>query len=668
MKWRFYRPPDPLPDRGAANALLLCVAAVLMMHAPRQPSAVNLGAALLTAWSWYIVHRGWRAPGAWLRAGLVGAAVFLTAREYGTILGRDTGVSFLLLLLASKLTELKRARDYRIAVFLVYFATLSEFLFSQGPGTATTALLLGLATTWTLHRLNHPGAALGMQGVRTALGVVLFALPLMLVLYLFFPRIAGGLIALPSLETASRLGLSDRVAPGSVQQLLGNDAPALRAFFDGAPPPTGELYWRALVLTESDGRSWRAGIRRGEAPAALIAEGPPLRYRLHLEPSSLRAVPVLGRPAAAPAGTAIEEGGVLRAQSELRETRRFTLDALLRFRDIGAPEVRRSPRLNPRVRALVEQLRENAGDAASLSAAVLRYFREQPFRYTLAPPALPDDWLAAFLFETRAGYCEHYASAYATLMRAAGVPSRVITGYQGGDWNASGGFLLVRQSDAHAWAEIHLPDRGWLRVDPTAAIAPERIEHGIEALRALEARGSAFGTLAPEVVRRLIGRPWWRALWRGAQQRYDAFLVSWTEWVSGYDAERQLRLLQDLGFREPSWRQGVGLLVAGAALALTLIAVVLFRARERTDAALRSWERLCRRLARAGVSRNPQEGPLDFGRRAGVMLPALRGELAEIAGLYAAARYGRTSKELNRQLARRVRRLRINRRIRPASA
>jgi transglutaminase-like putative cysteine protease len=669
MKWRLYRPPDPLPDRGAANVLFLCAAATIILHASRQPLVINLGAASLLAWSWLIVHRGWHAPGAWLRAILVVVAVFSVARDYGTVLGRDAGVSFLMLLLALKLTELKRARDYRIAVFLVYFATLSAFLFSQGPETAAFALALGLATTWTLHRINHPGAFLEAKGLRTALGAMLYALPLMILLYLFFPRLAGGLIAIPTLETAGRIGLSDRVAPGSVQQLLASDAPALRAFFETAPPPTAELYWRALVLNISDGRIWSAGLRNTGTTVGASAENAPLRYQVQLEPSAQRALPALGWPAVAPAGTALEKGGVLRAESVLRDARRFELASFLRYRDMDEGEMPRAPRLNPRVRALVQTFTENGTqDARVLADAVLRHFREQPFRYTLSPPPLPDDWLAAFLFETRAGYCEHYASAFATIMRAAGVPSRVVTGYQGGEWNATGNYLLVRQSDAHAWAEVFFPGEGWTRVDPTAAIAPERVEHGIEALRALEARGSTIGTLAPEAVRRFIVRPWWRSLWRGAQQRYDAFLVKWNHWASDYDSERQLHLLKKLGFEDPNWHQLVGILVAGTGMLLLLVAANLFRRRSRPDPVLRSWDRFCKRLARMGVARAPHEGPLDYTLRAGEQFPRARAEISEIGDLYARLRYGRRSADLIRELARRVRLLRVTRENRPANA
>lgn len=669
VNWpRLYRPPDLLPDRGAAIALFLCATATIILHAARQPLAVNVGASILLVVAWLVAQRGWRVPAAWLRAILVVVAAVMIAREYGTIFGRDAGVSLLMILLSLKLLELKRARDYRITVFLCYFATLSAFLFSQGPETAIFSLALGLATTWTLHRINHPGGVLEAQGMRTAFGAVLYALPLMLLLYLFFPRIAGGLIAIPSLETAGLTGLSNQIAPGSVQQLLGSDAPALRAFFVGAPPPAPDLYWRALVMDASDGRVWRTGFRRSAAATVFDRAGRPLHYRLQLEPSLQRAVPVLGWPVAAPAGTMLERGGVLRAQRELREPGRYELDVHLNYRDMDLPEAPRSPRLSPRVRALIENLVDGgAGDARSLAESVLRYFRDQPFRYTLAPPRLPDDWLAAFLFETRAGYCEHYASAFATLMRAAGVPSRVITGYQGGEWNAAGGFLLVRQSDAHAWTEVHFPGEGWTRIDPTAVIAPERVEHGIEALRALEARGAQLGALTPEAVRRLIVRPWWRSLWRGAQQRYDAFLVNWNNWVSDYDAARQLRLLENLGVTQPNWQKLVGILVAGMALALSLVATALFRARERTDPVLRSWQRFCRRLARVGVVRAPHEGPIDFAHRAGASLPSCGAEIAGIGMLFARLRYGRPTAGLERTLARRVQKLRVSREIPPAN-
>lgn len=640
----------PLP---AAHWLFAGVALVIAPHALRLPAWIVALASALLAWRWLAAAGRLPLPGRWLLATLLVAAAAGLFLQYRTLLGRDAGVATLTLMLALKLLEMRSRRDAMLAVFLACFLCITHFFYRQDLPIAVYLLAVVWVLGAALIALNHPKARPWQAPLRHSASLLLQALPFMLLLFLLFPRPAGPLWGLPGDAFFARSGLSESMAPGSISRLVQSDAVAFRAEFAGTPPPASRLYWRALVLEDFDGRSWRLGRGGPPAAAAIETRGAALSYTLSIEAHAKPWVFALEipDPLALPPDTVLTPTLQLLAKKNIEQRRRYALTAYLdhRFGHEAEPaELRRAlslpPSGNPRARALARQLRERSAGPGELVERVLEHFRTQGYAYTLSPPLLGEDSVDAFLFDARRGFCEHYAGAFTFLMRAAGVPARIVTGYQGGEFNPVGNYLVVRQSDAHAWSEVWLEERGWVRVDPTAAVAAGRIERGIAA-------ALAAGEPLPFFVRTDL--TWLKAL----RQRWDALNNEWDQWVPGYDQETQIGLFARLGLGIVSWRElALGLAIGLALLALGLAALVLKnRGRPAPDRVEALYRRYCRRLARAGIKRPATEGPLDLARRVAEKRPELADSAAAIARLYAELRYGRNpSAEALRELAARV--------------
>jgi len=629
-----------LPDRAAAYGLVASAVVALLPHFTRLPWWLSLAILAVTAWRVLVLRRGWPAPGRGIRILLVGAGVLAIFGHYGTLFGRDAGSALLAAMMALKLLELRQLRDYMLALFLIYFLIAVGFLYSQE---VWLVLYLGaafVATSATLVRLSRPGLS-GRRALRIALVLLVQALPLMLIMHLLFPRLQGSLWGVPRDAFAGRTGLSEQMRPGSIHELSRSDEVAFRAYFPGEIPKASDRYWRAVVLTRTDGRTWTRDFSSGTAPHDP-PDGLPLPYTLFLEPSGKPWVPVLEYPAHWPAGLLWHGGATLVAAQPIHGRRVYDLGAYLghRPRTITNPERQASLRLPPvsnRVSALARQLR-GGGNGLEAVQSALAYFRQEQFFYTLEPPLLGEHPVDEFLFETRRGYCEHFAAAFVVLMRAAGLPARVVTGYQGGELNPANQSLVVRQSDAHAWTEVWLPARGWVRVDPTAAVAPERIELGADGVRRLIASGLQPGTAAA-----IAYRPGWlERLQRRTWLALDTVQSAWQRWVLSYDAARQRQFLSRIGAGNLRSAQLVGLL---AFLVALVIGIYLVLARQRpppADPALRQYRRLCRKLGRVGLARLPHEGPQDFLGRAANERPDLARTLGQLAEMYTELRYGRT--------------------------
>jgi transglutaminase-like putative cysteine protease len=652
--------PDQ-PERAAAYGLLASAAVALLPQVPRWPWWLSAGLVLLFGWRFLMLRRGWPAPGGLLRVTLMVLLVALVWRQYGTIFGRDAGSALLALLLALKFLELRRLRDYMIAVFLIYFLILVGFLYSQAPWLVVYLLAVFVATTATLVRLAVPGLR-GRRATRLALVLLAQAVPLMLAMHLLFPRLPGALWGLPQDAYAGLTGLSEEMQPGSINELSMSDEVAFRAEFPAARPQPAELYWRALVLTRTDGRRWTR-TPEPTVPLRGVADGTALPYTLTLEPSNKPWLPALELPARVPTGALLRSSFVLEAPQPVRSRMLIEMSAHTRRRlPDPTPSERAAalalPAVSTRVAALARELHAGRSDAGTARAA-LDYFRNQDFYYTLTPPLLGDDPVDEFLFDSRRGFCEHYAAAFVTLMRAAGIPARIVTGYQGGEFNPAGGYYIVRQSDAHAWAELWLAGRGWTRADPTAAIAPERIEYGAAALQRLLARGARPGALPAEAVRQALASGWLESAQRRARLAFDAVQNGWQRWVLGYDLRRQRELLTQLGLGGLTAARLLGVLALIVALVFGAYLIATRPRAPRLDPVSRAYRRFCRRLARVGLARAPHEGELDFATRAAAARPDLAAELGTITRAYLELRYagrGDAAAFLNRARAFRPRR------------
>ena len=635
---------NALAERAAGYWLLGAAVVVLLPHVPRFPLWLSVVLAALFAWRFLMVRRAWPAPGRWWRWSLTALLVFLLYRQYGTLFGRDAGSALLAAMLALKFLELQRLRDYVLSVLLVYFLIVLGLLYSQAMWLVVYLVAVFVLTTATLVRLAVPGArarfALRLAGV-----LMLQALPLMLAMHLLFPRLQGALWGLPHDARSGQTGLSEEMHPGSINELSLSEDIAFRAHFQGAVPAPAQRYWRTLVLWTTDGKGWTRGLVN-QAQLAYEAQGAAISYTLTPEPANNPWLPALDMPAQIPPGTRLRSGMVLETAGPLRGRTTLEMTAHTRYRmlDLPASERRaglqRPDLLSTRVQDLAAQWRRSARSDADVVSAALAHFRSEKFFYTLEPPALEDNPVDEFLFETRRGYCEHYAAAFVTLMRSAGIPARVVTGYQGGELNPAGNYLIVRQLDAHAWAEVWLPDQGWARVDPTAAIAPERIEYGTEGIRRLLARGAALGGMPSDQLRDLLALGGFEQVRQQLRLSWDAANTAWQRWVLGYDRARQHELLAQLGFEDVNPLRLLGLLALLIALVMGFYVVLTRRRAPRPDPVQRAYFAFCRKLEQAGLVRAPQEGALSFAERSAHQLPQRAVPIHAITQFYLRLRYG----------------------------
>lgn len=626
-------PPAPAVDRGALPWLYLAALATTAPHALHQPFWLSTLAALVLAWAGWLWWRDLRLPGRWGLVLLVAAGCAGILAEFRTLFGREAGVSMLALFMAMKLLELRSRRDGLVVVILGYFLLLTHYLYAQ-------TLLTGgwlLAATWGLTaclvRLQAGPALPPAAVLRQAGLLVAQALPFMLVLFVLFPRISGPLWGLPQDAHAGRTGLSDSMAPGTLSELVQNGAVAFRVRFDGPPPGRRQLYWRGPVLETYDGMTWRPATARTD-PERIEASAPPLAYETTLEPHQQRWLLALDAPHAWPDGARTDGRLTLLDKQPVHDRKRLRLNARLdyRFNIDESPRVLTRnlalpPHGNPRARALAASWQASSTPAERVAQA-LRLFSEEPFIYTLRPPRLGNDPVDDFLFITRRGFCEHYAAAFVFLMRAAGVPARVVTGYQGGEQNPIDGYLIVRQSDAHAWAEVWLAGQGWVRVDPTAAVSPDRIEQGI---------ADALPDYEPLPLLIQIRTDWLL----GMRYRWEALNNAWNQHILGYDDMRQRQLLRRLGWPEADWQTLARLLaVTCGALASLVLWWAMRRHRAAADPAHRLWERALRQLRRRQVDYAPWETPLTLAARVRDTHPEWSPAFERVVDTYLHCRYG----------------------------
>jgi len=625
------RPGEAL-DRAATPWLFAAALATTLPHAEHQPLWLSALAAALFAWGGWLWWRNERLPGRWVLGLAVAVACGGVLFEFRTLFGRDAGVALLVVFMALKLLELRSRRDATVVVTLGYFLLLTHYFYSQSIPTGVWLLAAMTLLTATLIRLHggpscSTGATLRYAGLLT-----LQAFPFMLVLYLLFPRVAGPLWGLPQDAHSGRSGLSDQMSPGTIANLALSGEIAFRVRFAEAPPQRDKLYWRGPVLENFDGLTWKPQIGRSRPPQ-IEPLSPPIAYETTLEPQQQRWLLALDAPG--PLGPEFALSSTLTATSRepLSQRQRFALTATLDYRFNAGEEaiaLRRNltlpPEGNPRARALAESWKAADPDPTRLVRKATSLFSDEKFFYTLQPPLLGKEPVDDFLFVTRRGFCEHYASAFVFLMRAAGVPARVVTGYQGGEANPVDGFVVVRQSDAHAWAEVWLAGRGWTRVDPTAAVSPARVEDGIAA-------AMPAGEPLPALIQ--LRSNWLRTL----LFRWEAVNNAWNQYILGYNPQRQRELLARLGMPDADWRKlAAALAIICGVLLLAITAWTLYQ-RPRLDPAARLWQKALRRLARSKVDCPPWETPLAILRRVEHELPAFAPAFREVVIAYLRARY-----------------------------
>ncbi|WOS39901.1 DUF3488 and transglutaminase-like domain-containing protein [Xanthomonas rydalmerensis] len=586
----------------ALGAALLALLPLLLQLPGTLAWLIALSALLIGASS------AWRPMPALLRLALVAVMLAALYWQVGLRFGRDTGCALLAAMLAIKPSELKSLRDARSLLGFALFAPFAAFLLDQGPVTMALGLAAVIAALLCMQRLADQeghSARRPLRGQLRGVGRLLaLGLPLALAAFWLFPRLGSPLWGVPE-RAMGRPGLSDTMSPGQWLDLMADDTPALRVQFFGPVPAPAQRYWRGPVLWDFDGRTWRAQRGNAWAPAPAVQFAPGgWDYQLEVEPTDRRQLVALDLPLQAPAGTRLSADAVLQTERPLSALTRWRLrsappqrveadlDPAQRQRALALP-----PGYNPRTLALARQWRQQAGgDDAAIVARALQWIRRD-FAYTLQTPLPGRDGVDEFLFRQKAGFCEHFSSAFVVLMRGAGIPARVVTGYAGGTRNPFGDYWVVRRMDAHAWAEVWLPQRGWVRVDPTAAVAPERIYDTLE-----DRLGNGAGAQG--------GNADWRL-----RDLADWARRGWNDLVLSFDANRQQRLLSQFGVAKLEPGQLVALFAGLAALLLGAMAWWLARGERERDPLLRAWRGLSRRYAKRGQGRAPHEPALAWAAR-----------------------------------------------------
>ena len=632
--------------RNALVWIFICLFALVAPHAARLPVWVLVVYVIAFVWRLQ-VHRGrWSFPGSWVKVAMTFSASLGIYLSYGTLIGLEPTVALLLTAFALKLIELSQRKDAYVLLFLGYFICVTEFLFSQDILITLLSVVNVTLVTTALVALHQPGEHQFNRGtIKLASTMLLQAVPLMLVVFFVFPRF-GPLWTVPIKSHTAKTGMSDHMKPGDVASLSQSGDVAFRVKFEGEIPPKSELYWRGLVFSRLRQDVW-SGLGFYEVPLSerrpseVFTSGNPLSYSIIMEPTQQNWLYGLHYARSNSPGVMQSSDFRLFSPGPLESENMYSVNSWLSASaDESLSDWRRKaetklpPLGNLKTRELARELRSGVSSDEDFVDAILARFNVEPYVYTLRPGALSgDNQIDQFLFQSQRGFCEHFASAFVFMMRSAGVPARVVAGYQGGEINPVNKTVIVHQFDAHAWAEVWIEGKGWVRVDPTGAVSPDRIEWGLE--EAMQAEGS-FLAAAPLSALRFRNVPLLNML----RLRYDAITYRWQSWVVGFDRERQFDLLQRF-FGGVSTQIFATILLGSWVLVLVPVAISLFRKKDTHPVS--RWDKqyliFCGRMAKLGLVRAPGETPGQFAQRAVAALPVYAKELEQITRQYNAIAY-----------------------------
>ncbi len=626
--------------RTAVIWQLLACAFVVLPHLEWLPLwvplllAVTLGARVM-------IHQGrWSFPSRWIKLALVLASSVGLILSFGRHSGPETMVALLIVGMSLKLLEIYRRRDALVLIYVAFFVLGTSFLFSSSAWIALYALVTLMIVIAALLAIHQRPDVTVKQTLKRTLWLLGPAVPLMVVLFLIFPRLEP-LWSVTLDAPRATTGLSDDMVLGDVSELARSDELAFRVTFSGEVPAPSQRYWRALVLDGFDGRRWYRASDAGSLRMEKLEQTSDVReYEVVLEPTQRPWLVALDQPVTTPRGMRMQAARTLELPEDLAQRFSYQLTAALSYQlQPLLTQAEKSHYLqlpstgNTQTRRLAQRwLTESQGSQEVFIQRLLGHFN-QSFTYTLSPGRLLGDSIDRFMFDSQRGYCEHYAAATTFMLRSAGIPARVVAGYQGGEWNPYQGYLQVRQYDAHAWVEVWLEGRGWVRLDPTAAVAPERIESSAESFL----RSSSDALAASRIFR----TGWLREL----QLRYDAFNFAWQRWVLNYDHQQETLLADWLGGLD-YWRLALFLMVPGglvfAFLAWSQLRNRTPRIEDPVDAAL---ARLQTRVSVRFIPREPQQSLSVWLESLRPLWPEQDGRLQRLAELDTRRRYAGSQSE-----------------------
>ncbi len=620
---------------------LAALAFALAPHFQYLPVWITVAFIACGVWRYTIEKRRSAVPSAWIRAFLALICFLGVLATYDTISGVGPGSALLAVMAALKLLETRKRRDQFVLLFITIFLVMSSLLREQYLWSLPYLVLAILLTMTAWLRMSADAAEPARRSFATSGRLVLYAAPLAVAMWIFFPRISTPFWAIPIDTSTATSGLSDTMSPGDISSLSLSDAVAFRVKFEGAIPEPRFRYWRGLVLHRFNGRTWSGNepmIGKRSTEQVGIS-GEPTRYAVTLEPTHQQWIFALDMPYSWTLSNTF-----MGPQQQL--ARMHPIDQRIAYDVVSYAEYRTGAELseymrtwylrlpegsNPRTLEFAREMRQSADTDIEFIVNVLERFTNEEYFYTLEPPPLGSDPVDRFLFDTQRGFCEHYASAFAVIMRSVGIPSRIVLGYQGGELNPLGDYLIVRQANAHAWTEVWLEDVGWRRVDPTAAVAPERVNSGLSASM-FDGIGAAWGLAAPSLLLHRLTLTW------------DALNARWNEWVLGYGPENQNQFMKWLGMEDPDWRKMMLTLVT-IVIALTLLVSVLLMLRYRPPPRDRAAILYGRFVKKTGIQPAIGETPDAFAARAIADSPLPANTVRTITASYLDARYGSLAAE-----------------------
>jgi transglutaminase-like putative cysteine protease len=612
---------------------LAALGVALLPHAPYLPLWISAALLVCGAWRYTIEKRRRLLPSRWVRAALALLCFLGVLITYSSISGVGPGSALLAIMAALKLLETRKRRDQFVLLFISIFLVMSALLREQYLWSLPYLLfsIFFIMTAWL--RMAAADNEPTRQSFRTTGRLLLYAAPLAIAMWVFFPRLASPFWAVPIDTSQGKSGLSENMSPGDISSLSLSNEVAFRVRFEGDVPAPRDRYWRGLVLTRFDGRSWSRLDSDKARPTIRQIDflGEPIHYEITLEPTRQHWIVALDMPLEwSLSRIFMGPQQQLAHFTPINQRIAYEVTSHTQYR-VPEKSVRNHyktlpPTGNSRSRRLALEMRTSAASDAQFIADVMNMFNQQAFFYTLQPPVLGDNPIDRFLFDTRRGFCEHYASAFAFMMRSAGIPSRVVLGYQGGEVNPLGGHLIVRQSDAHAWTEVWLPESGWNRVDPTSAVAPERIEYGTRGAT-FSGVAASWGFTAPS------------ALLHQLTMTLDAMDAFWNEWILAYGPESQNKFMEWLGMDEPNWRKMMLTLVAvvvGIVLLISGLLILRYRAPPKDEAA----RLFSVYVKHAGLEQRIGEAPQVFSARVSASGRFPDDVLNSVTQAYLQARYG----------------------------
>jgi len=569
-------------------------------------------------------------------------ALALTLGQFHVLWGRDAGSHLLLMTFALKVLEINKKRDLMVFALLSYFMIIIYFLYSQDMWLLFYALLSFSITTNLLMQMQDEWL---QQGWRQSIPLVAWlfvqTLPIALVLFVFFPRGLNPLWALPNPTQTAISGLSDELSPGDISNLTASGAVVFRARFKGEKPAKNQLYWRAKVFDQYDGTAWFKAKDIARQTMSLSPLSIPLSYTLTIEPTLQNWLPTLDMPRLTTPD--LSSDFLLVPKDPVVKRQQLKLDSVMSYRadtDLGSVDHYYYARLpwrgNEKLRKWAHELRESHKDDLGFIEAVADHIRQQNYAYTLKPPLLTNNSIEEFFFDTKSGYCEHYASAFTYILRAAQIPARIVVGYLGGEYNQLDDYYIIHDYDAHAWVEVWLPEFGWLRADPTSWVAPERVDGGVrESLQQHDAQ-----SLQGSVASVLRGEP---LLQNKMRLMWDALNLRWYEWVIGYNETKQVKFLKDLGLEFTAFRHLAMISVLVVMTVFVIVMVILLRPRlqQKPSKIQRQYQRFCTNVAKLGLVRMSYEGPKDYAERISQSKPGLSKQVHMICSYYAYLHYGK---------------------------